>query len=170
MADPIAVVPYSDAWPATFETLRARVEDALGAAGRRIEHVGSTSVPGLPAKPIIDIDVVIEREDQLEEVIDRLAAIGYVFEGDKGVTGRYAFASPSGSPDHHLYVCAEGSSELQRHLLFRDYLRRHPEEAAAYGELKQQLARRNPADRAAYTDAKGDWIERVLRLAHRETR
>ena len=114
MADPIAVVPYSDEWPATFETLRASVRNALGVVGRRVEHIGSTSVPGLPAKPIIDIDVVIERDGQLDEVIERLTAVGYVFQGDKGVTGRYAFESPPGSPDHHLYVCVEGSRELRR--------------------------------------------------------
>lgn len=170
IADPIAVVPYSDEWPTTFETLRAFVTNALGGAGRRVEHVGSTSVPGLPAKPIIDIDVVIEGDDQLDEVIERLTAVGYVFQGDKGVTGRYAFGSPRGSPDHHLYVCAEGSRELRRHLLFRDYLRRHREEAAAYGRLKQELARQNPADRIAYTDGKSEWIERALRRASRGTR
>ncbi len=168
MPDPILVAPYSDEWPEMFEALKARVENALGATGRRIEHVGSTSVPGLPAKPIIDIDVVIEGDDQLGEVVDRLTAIGYMFEGDRGVTGRYAFASPPGSPDHHLYVCAEGSPELHRHILFRDYLRSHPEEAAAYGELKQQLTRRNPGDRGAYTCGKSHWIERALRLARRE--
>ena len=170
MADPIAVVPYSDEWPATFETLRASVRNALGVVGRRVEHIGSTSVPGLPAKPIIDIDVVIERGDQLDEVIERLTAVGYVFQGDKGVTGRYAFESPPGSPDHHLYVCVEGSRELRRHLLCRDYLRRHREEAEAYGKLKQELAQRHPDDRVAYTDGKSEWIARALRLASEGTR
>ncbi len=170
MPDPVVIVPYSDEWPATFETLKARVEDALGAPLRRIEHVGSTSVPGLPAKPIIDIDVVIGRDDQLDEVIEGLAAIGYAFEGDKGVNGRYAFKPPSDSPEHHLYVCAEGSPELRRHILFRDYLRRHPEAAAAYGRLKHRLASRNPLDRVWYSDAKSDWIERALRLARQEVR
>ena len=169
MPKPIAVVPYSEEWPATFEALKARAESALGALGRWIEHVGSTSVPGLPAKPIIDIDVVIEWDDQLDDVIERLATIGYEFEGDKEVPGRYAFGSPSGSPDHHLYVCAEDNPELHRHLVFRDYLRRHPEEAAAYGKLKQQLAQEDPVDRGAYSDGKTDWIERALRLAHQET-
>ena len=170
MAKPIAVVPYSEEWPATFEALKARAESALGALGRRIEHVGSTSVPGLPAKPVIDIDAVIEQEDQLDDVIERLATIGYEFEGEKGVPGRYAFGSPSGSPDHHLYVCAEDNPELHRHLVFRDYLRRHPDEAAAYGKLKQQLAQEDPVDRGAYSDGKTAWIEGALRLAHQETK
>ncbi|MDD9963819.1 MAG: GrpB family protein [Gammaproteobacteria bacterium] len=169
MAGQFEVVPYSETWPKTFQALKARLEPALGALCRRIEHVGSTSVPGLPAKPVIDIDVVIEEDDQLEDVIERLAAIGYAFEGDKGVPGRYAFASPPGLPDHHLYVCAEDAPELRRHLLFRDYLRRHPEEAAGYGELKRRLAKENPVDRVAYTDGKTGWIERALGMARHET-
>ncbi len=169
MAKPIAVVPYSEEWPATFEALKARAECALGALGLRIEHVGSTSAPGLSAKPIIDIDAVIEGDDQLDDVIERLATIGYEFEGDKGVPERYAFRSPPDLPDHHLYVCAEDNSALHRHLAFRDYLRRHPEEATAYGKLKQQLAQQNPADRAAYSDGKTSWIERAPRLARQET-
>ena len=169
MAKPIAVVPYSEEWPAMFEALKTRVERALGALGLRIEHVGSTSVPGLSAKPIIDIDAVIEGDDQLDDAIERLDTIGYAFEGDKGVPGRYAFRSPPGLPEHHLYVCAEDNPALHRHLALRDYLRRHPDEAAAYGKLKQQLAQRDPTDRAAYTDRKTSWIERALRLARQET-
>lgn len=169
MAGPLAIVPYSEAWPAAFQALRARVEPALGALCRQIEHVGSTSVPGLPAKPVIDIDVVIASDDQLGDVFGRLAAIGYEYEGDKGVPGRYAFGSPPGLPDHHLYVCAEDNPELHRHLLFRDYLRRHPEEAAAYGKLKRRLAKENPADRAAYGEGKTRWIERALGRARHET-
>ena len=165
MAGSIAVVPYDEAWIGRFDALKARVNSAMGALARRIEHVGSTAVPGLPAKPVIDIDVVIEREDQLEEVIKRLAAIGYRFRGDLGITGRYAFRSPAGSPDHHLYVCGEDSVALHRHLALRDYLRRHPEEAAAYGKLKQRLAQEHPFDRSAYTDGKTRWIEKALQHA-----
>ena len=152
----------------TFKRLKARVEGALGALGSRIEHVGSTSVPGLPAKPIIDMDVVIESADQLEDVEARLAEIGYQPRGDLGVTGRYAFESPAGLRDHHLYVCAGDNAELHRHLAFRDYLRRHPEEAAAYGLLKQSLAQAHPFDREAYTEGKTHWIKRALQLAKQE--
>ena len=165
---PVAVVPYRSEWAETFELLKARVEGALGSLGLRIEHVGSTSVPGLPAKPIIDMDVVIESEDQLEDVVARLSAIGYEPRGDLGVTGRYAFKSPAGSPDHHLYVCAWDNAALHRHLKFRDYLRGHPEEAAAYGRLKQSLAQAHPFDRDGYTEGKTHWIERALELAGQE--
>ena len=146
------------------------MEAALGVLGSRIEHIGSTSVPGLPAKPIIDMDVVIESVDQLEDVESRLADIGYEPRGDLGVTGRYAFQSPADSPDHHLYVCARDNTELHRHLAFRDYLRRHPEEAAAYGLLKQSLTQAHPFDREAYTEGKTHWIKRALQRACQEQR
>ena len=146
------------------------MECTLGSLGSRIEHVGSTSVPGLPAKPIIDMDVVIESADQLEDVAARLTEIGYEGRGDLGVTGRYAFKSPAGLPDHHLYVCARDNAELHRHLAFRDYLRSHHAEAVAYGRLKQSLAEAHPFDREAYTEGKTHWIERTLRLAHQEQR
>ena len=142
----------------------------LGALALRIEHVGSTSVPGLAAKPVIDIDVVIESEDHLQEVASRLASIGYEARGDLGVRGRYAFSSPPHLPDHHLYVCARDNAELHRHLALRDYLRRHPEKAAAYSRLKQSLAQAHPFDRDAYTEGKTSWIEKALKLARQETR
>ena len=88
----------------------------------------------------------------------------------KEVPGRYAFGSPSGSPDHHLYVCAEDNPELHRHLVFRDYLRRHSDEAAAYGKLKQQLAQEDLVDRGAYSDGKNRLDRAALRLAHQETK
>ena len=144
------------------------MECALGSLGLRIEHVGSTSVPGLPAKPIIDMDVVIESADQLEDVTARLTEIGYEGRGDLGVTGRYAFKSPPGLPDHHLYVCARDNAELRRHLALRDYLRRHHAEAVAYGRLKLSLAEAHPFDREAYTEGKTHWIERTLQLAQQQ--
>ena len=165
---PIAVVPYRDAWATAFESLRARVQGALGPLAVRVEHVGSTSVPGLRAKPIIDMDVVIESEGRLEEVASRLATVGYKPRGDLGVTGRYTFSPPAGLPDHHLYVCARDNVELHRHLALRDYLRRHPGQAAAYGRLKQTLAKAHPFDREAYTEGKTCWIERALKLARED--
>lgn len=165
---PIAVVPYRDAWATTFESLKVRVQGALGPLAFGIEHVGSTSIPGLSAKPIIDMDVVIESEGRLEEVASRLATIGYEPRGDLGVTGRYAFTSPVGLPDHHLYVCVQDNAELHRHLALRDYLRRHPREAATYGRLKRSLAQSHPFDRDAYTEGKTCWIERALKLAREE--
>jgi GrpB-like predicted nucleotidyltransferase (UPF0157 family) len=156
---------YDPGWPAAFALLRDRVHGALGPLALRIEHVGSTAVPGLAAKPIIDLDVVIANMAVLPRVIAGLAALGYQHEGDLGLRGREAFASPEGTPAHHLYVCPAGSPELARHLAFRDYLRGDRGQARAYADLKRGLARQFGADREAYTRGKTAFIERALAAA-----
>jgi GrpB-like predicted nucleotidyltransferase (UPF0157 family) len=135
---------------------------ALGDAVISIEHVGSTSVLGLPAKPIIDIDIVIARTADLPEAIWSLGTIGYLYRGEYGVPGRHAFQAPVGLPEHHSYVCVRGSRELTRHLTFRDHLRTHPDRAQAYGALKQRLAERFGTDRDGYAVAKTAFVEEML--------
>jgi GrpB-like predicted nucleotidyltransferase (UPF0157 family) len=162
VTDPIVVVASDPGWPARFLQLRDRLAAALGPLAIRIEHVGSTAVPGLAAKPIIDLDVVIATRDDLPAVIDRLRPLGYRHQGDLGVPGREAFASPPGSPPHHLYPCTSASAALARHLALRDLLRADPPAARAYADLKRSLAARFRHDRAAYADAKTDFIETLL--------
>jgi GrpB-like predicted nucleotidyltransferase (UPF0157 family) len=161
------IVDYDPRWAAIFLQLGARLAATLGPLAIRIEHVGSTAVPGLAAKPIIDLDVVIASRDHLPAVIRRLRPLGYHHEGDLGVPGREAFTTPPDTCPHHLYVCAADSAALARHLAFRDLLRAHPETARAYGELKRSLAVRFGSDRTAYTDAKTAFTEAVI--AGRET-
>jgi GrpB-like predicted nucleotidyltransferase (UPF0157 family) len=158
----IEIADYDPRWPDIFAALRARTADALGSLVQRIEHVGSTAVPGLPAKPIIDLDVVIATWSDLPATIERLQPLGYHHEGDLGVPGREAFTTPPDTPPHHLYVCTTDSPQLARHLAFRDHLRTHPDAARAYAALKRSLARRFGADRGAYTEAKTTFIERIL--------
>ncbi len=164
-SQPIIIANYDPAWPETFRTLSLRLSEALDPLARRIEHVGSTSVTGLAAKPIIDIDIVIPHEADLALATDRLAAIGYVYEGQKGIEGRHAFKPPNDLPKHHPYVCAEDNAELARHLAFRDHLRRSPDDVRAYADLKRALATRYGADRDGYTDAKAEFVEAILRRA-----
>lgn len=163
--DPIAVVDYDPHWPALFETLRAEVAGAIGDLALAIEHVGSTAVPGLAAKPIIDIDVLLRSASDLSVCIERLAALGYEHRGDLGIPEREAFATPPGRPAHHLYVCPPESREFRRHVAVRDYLRTHPSDASAYGELKRSLAVRYRDERSAYNDGKQEFIESLLRIA-----
>ena len=158
----VVVVDYDPGWPATFARLRERVVEALGPLAQAVEHVGSTAVPGLAAKPIVDIDVVIADRSDLPEVARRLQPLGYRHEGDLGVPGREAFTTPAGWPAHHLYVCAAGSEPLVRHLAFRDALRADGRTAGAYADLKRSLAVRLGHDRVAYTEAKSAFIEQVL--------
>jgi GrpB-like predicted nucleotidyltransferase (UPF0157 family) len=163
--DPITVVDYDPHWPALFESLRVEVAGALGDLAQTIEHVGSTAVPGLAAKPIIDIDVLLRSASDLSVCIERLAALGYEHRGDLGIPEREAFAAAPGRPAHHLYVCPHESREFRRHVAVRDYLRTHPSDASSYGELKRSLAVRYRDERSAYNDGKKEFIESLLRIA-----
>jgi GrpB-like predicted nucleotidyltransferase (UPF0157 family) len=159
----IVVREYDPAWPRLFEVLRGRVFDALGEElAVAVEHVGSTAVPGLAAKPVVDIDAVVPSAEDVPLAVERLERAGYRHEGDLGVSGREAFRPPAGVPWHHLYVLPAGGEELLRHLAFRDHLRDHPEEASTYAALKREAARRFGGDRRAYTDAKGEFVEHIL--------
>lgn len=162
---PFVVVAYDAAWPALFEELARPVREALSGLGVQVEHVGSTAVPGLPAKPIVDIDVVVPSAEDVPAAIGRLRMLGYVYQGDKGIPGREAFLWPPGSTPHHLYVVVAGSEPLLAHLAFRDHLREHPEVAEEYAELKRRLAERYRDDRLGYTDAKSEFVADVLRRA-----
>jgi len=161
----VIVTSYDPAWAAAFEAIRVELAAALGALALRIEHVGSTSVPGLAAKPIIDIDVVIADRAALPAVIDALAGIGYQHEGDLGIPDREAFRYDH-KPQlltHHLYVCPADSAELQRHLRFRDFLRSHPEAAQRYGDVKRQAAALYPTDIDQYIACKSGCIADLYR-------
>jgi GrpB-like predicted nucleotidyltransferase (UPF0157 family) len=168
-AEPVIVVPYDPRWLQTFEDVRARIAPLLGDLAVGIEHVGSTAVPGLDAKPIVDIDVVVRREDDLAEAIRLLETIGYRHLGDLGIAGREAFRAAPGPERHHLYLCAAGSAPLRAHLTLRDALRNDPELAAAYGALKRKLAERYRDDSDSYVEGKTPFITSVL-LDEREGR
>ena len=123
----IEVVDYDSKWVNDFNQIKGEIEEALKDLVLAVEHVGSTSVPLLAAKPIIDLDVVIDRKD-LKEVIFLLEKHGYIYEGDLGLKDREAFRYEGKEHlrTHHLYVCPQDSKELKRHLAFRNYLRKHP--------------------------------------------
>src|SRR6516165_10752214 len=106
MPEPVIIVDYDSRWPDLFEELRVPVVAALGDLVIVVEHIGSTAVPGLAAKPIIDMDVVVPSVADIPEAIGRLATLGYVHRGDLGIAGREAFTAPAGTPRHHLYMCA----------------------------------------------------------------
>jgi GrpB-like predicted nucleotidyltransferase (UPF0157 family) len=161
-AEPVIVVPYDPAWPAAFERLRDRIAPVLGELAVGIEHVGSTAVPGLEAKPILDIDVVIRHADDFAIVAARLATLGYVHLGDLGIVGRAAFRAIPELPRHHLFVCASGAAALQAHLILRDTLRSDAELSAAYGALKRSLAEKYRDDRDSYAEGKTAFITAVL--------
>lgn len=158
MPQPIVIVDYDPTWPEVFERLRALVWQVVQDFALGIEHVGSTSVPGLAARPIIDMDVVIASPAQIPLAVERLTALGYVHRGNLGIEGREAFQQPAHLPPHHLYVCLQDSVSLRNHLALRDYLRAHPEAIQAYSELKKRLAQAHTYNIDAYIEGKSELI------------
>lgn len=158
----IIVVDYDPAWPEIFERLKSAIWPTVADIAISIEHVGSTAVPGLAAKSVIDIDVVVPAS-QVAPGIGRLQALGYEHRGERGVPQREAFGRPSGSPAHHLYLCPPTSPALANHLAIRDHLRANPEAALAYGDLKRRLALDFSDDMDGYIAAKTTFLTAILR-------
>ncbi|MBX6350648.1 MAG: GrpB family protein [Clostridia bacterium] len=157
----VRVVSYDAEWPRLFEEEARRVREAMGDAILAVHHIGSTSVPGLAAKPILDLLPVARRIELLDDpgLVRRMEALGYEAMGEFGLPGRRYFRKGPDRRTHHVHAYAEGHPDVARHLAFRDYLRAHPEEARAYAELKLELARRFPDDQEAYMDGKDAWIK-----------
>jgi GrpB-like predicted nucleotidyltransferase (UPF0157 family) len=158
----VEVVSYDPGWPGVFARIRDRVWPAVQDVAIGIEHVGSTAVPGLPAKPVIDACIVVASSRDVPACVERLAGIGYVHRGNLGVPEREAFRRPEGMPRHHLYLSPRDSLSLKNHLSFRDYLRSHLEAAREYGELKVALARRYPTDIDSYIVGKTAFVLGIL--------
>lgn len=158
---PITVVPYSDEWPTRFAEVAVDLTRALtGVPVVAIEHVGSTSVPGLAAKPVIDIDVIVERGD-VDAAIAALVAAGYTHRGDLGVTDRESMAAPD-EPRRNVYVCVAGTLHVRNHLAVRDILRRRADLRDRYGAVKVALAQDPGLDIDAYLAGKSPVLQEVL--------
>ncbi len=158
----IEVVPYDPAWPARFEAEAAAIRAALGDTLIGIEHIGSTSVPGLAAKPIIDMIPLVRDVSELDRKIGAMAAIGYTPRGEFGLPGRRYFRKGSAyARVVHAHAYQIDNPEAERHLAFRDFLRTHPEAVAAYAALKRELAQRHPDDIVAYMDGKDGLIKQL---------
>lgn len=158
----VIVEPYNPEWPRHFEELSGVVWAAVSEYALAIEHVGSTSVPGLAAKPIIDIDIVIEDMSRLPAMIAALATLGYEHRGNQGIVDREAFKRADAAIRHNLYVCPKDSIALRNHLCLRDALRADPALRDEYARLKQSLAVAFPTSIADYIDGKSDFILGIL--------
>jgi len=163
LPNPVIIKDYDPRWPQLFEMLRSRIAAVLDELAISIEHVGSTAVQGLAAKPVIDIDVLLKSSTDLAVVIRKLTDLGYEHLGDLGISGREAFRANAAAVQHHLYVCPVGSLEYDRHIAFRNYLRAHAADANAYALLKRQLATKFGSDREGYNEAKSEFVQRILR-------
>ena len=162
----VEVVPYDEAWTSAFEEIKNELENTLGDLIVGVEHIGSTSVEGLSAKPIIDIDIIIQDYSTFDAVVNRLKTIGYIHEGDLGIKDREAFKylDKPHLQQHHLYVCPQYSAELFRHITFRDFLRSNPEAVKRYSEVKEKAAQLFPNDIDKYIEYKSPCIEELYKL------
>jgi GrpB-like predicted nucleotidyltransferase (UPF0157 family) len=156
-------------WADDFRRLSTVLREKLRSLAVCVHHVGSTSIPGMLAKPILDIDVEIADGTSLDDVTAKLAELGYEHQGDLGIVGRHAYQQTrTDLPDHHLYVCRTSSDELRRHLHFRDALMTSAELRARYREVKEQAVLAPGGDRKRYQDEKERLGQRlfaeVLRL------
>jgi GrpB-like predicted nucleotidyltransferase (UPF0157 family) len=166
MPDPVIVVPYDPLWPELFSELGAALRRSLGCAALRIDHVGSTSVPGLDAKPVIDVQISVASFEPWEAFGVPLQRLGFVWHADNpDLTKRY-FREPPGTRRTHIHVRCAGSWSEQLTLLFRDYLRTHEADARRYAALKYRLAEQYRNDRVGYTEAKSPLIWEIVAQAH----
>ncbi len=162
----VIVTPYEKAWKTAFEEIKAEIESAIGDLIIGIEHVGSTSVEGLSAKPCIDIDVIIKDYSVFNAVVKELEKIGYIHKGDLGIKDREAFkyVDKPHLQTHHLYVCPQYSEELHRHITFRDFLKSNAEAVKKYSLVKEKASRLFPNDIDKYIEYKSPCIEELYKL------
>lgn len=163
----IAVVPYDASWPDEFERSAARLEATLGANLVKVHHIGSTSLPKIYAKPVIDMLAVVTDLAAVDHRSDAMVALGYQVMGEFGIEGRRYFRrdDASGGRTHQIHTFVDGSSHVRRHLAFRDFMRAHPSLAQQYGELKRALAETHPYDMDAYMDGKDAFIKEIEQQA-----
>ena len=163
----VYLLPHDPRWSAEFARESAAVTEAMGDAFAAIHHIGSTAIPGISAKPVIDMLAVVRNVESLDARIPQVEALGYEAMGEFGIPGRRYFRKDDalGNRTHQIHAFAAGSPQIARHIAFRDFLRAHPGYADEYDALKQRLAAQFPSDISAYTDGKDEFIARVDALA-----
>lgn len=165
MPDPVEIVEYDRGWAVAFAVLGAAFRDALGAAAVRIDHIGSTAVPGLAAKPVIDVQVSVRSLEPVDPFRDPLERLGFVYRADNPERTKRYFREPPGQRRTHVHVRQLGSFSQQVPLLFRDYLRSHPSAAAEYADTKRRTADLFRHDRQGYVEAKDAFVWKLIRDA-----
>lgn len=157
----VEVVPYSSTWLPAFQKEETTLRTIFGEELLEVHHIGSTSVVGMSAKPVIDLLLVVRSISRIDEWNDSMCGIGYEAKGENGIEGRRYFQKGGNARSHHVHVFEEGSPAIARHLVFRDFLRVHPARAMEYGALKTRLATQYPYDIEKYIDGKSDIIRRI---------
>ncbi|MFC9444892.1 GrpB family protein [Bacillus cereus] len=157
----IVVVPHENHWSEKFQMEAERLKTAMPETVK-IHHIGSTSVPGLAAKPIIDMIMEVESIERVDRWNERFIELGYIVKGENGISGRRFFIHGTEEKrSYHLHVFEKGNPEIVRHLAFRDYMMAHCEEAEAYATLKKELAEKYTFDGTLYTEGKNEFVRSV---------
>lgn len=161
----IEVVSYDPAWPDLFENEDLLLKSIFSEIFVAVHHIGSTSVPGLAAKPTIDIILVVKDIGMVDKFNDQMEKLGYEAWGEYGIAGRRFFVKGENKRTHHVHAFQEDSQEIARHLCFRDYLKSHSDEAKKYAELKIKLAKKFACDRRGYVENKKDYVKLLEKKA-----
>ncbi|MET4654739.1 GrpB-like predicted nucleotidyltransferase (UPF0157 family) [Exiguobacterium sp. PvP048] len=161
----VIVTPYQSSWPEAFQQEKEQLETIFGGRLLAVHHIGSTSVPGLSAKPILDILPVVDSLDGIEAFDTAMEQIGYETKGEFGMSGRRYYRKGGDNRTHHIHLYADGNPEIMRHVVFRDYLRQHPEEVEAYSTIKERQAHQYPEDISAYIAGKDSFVKTMEQRA-----
>ena len=157
---------YNPKWEELFKYESRLISSAISNLLVDIQHIGSTAIPNIVAKPIIDIAGAIDSLENIDKIIVPLYGIGYTYRGEQGIPGRHLFVKGGeGYRTHHFHIMQKDHYEWKKHILFREYMREHPQEAKQYSELKQKLFIKYGNDREKYTDSKSDFIENIIEKA-----
>lgn len=161
----VIVTPYQSSWPEAFQEEKEQLKTIFGDRLLAVHHIGSTSVPGLSAKPILDILPVVDSLDGIEAFDAAMEQIGYEAKGEFGMPGRRYYRKGGDNRTHHIHLYADGNPKIMRHVVFRDYLRQHPEEVEAYSAIKERLAHQYPEDISAYIAGKDSFVKTMEQRA-----
>ena len=161
----VRLAPYNLRWGTLFAAEEAALRASLGEYALDIQHVGSTAIPGMVAKPIIDIGIAVRDFEEARACVEPIEQLGYLYRGENGIPRRHYFVKGEPRRTHHIHMVEESSGDWRTMLLFRDYLIEHPEIAQEYADLKTRLALRFQTNRQAYQDGKSPFIERILKAA-----
>ncbi len=167
MVRKVEVCSYNEKWPQKFREEAEKLHLIFGNEVVDIHHIGSTSVPGLKAKPIIDIMPVVKDINNVDNYTKAMQEIGYAPKGENGIPGRRYFQKGGDNRSHHVHIYQVGSNEIIRHLAFRDYLKTHRVEMRNYGEVKEKLAKQFPYDIESYITGKDDLVKELEQRALR---
>ncbi|RKL67471.1 hypothetical protein CR203_08950 [Salipaludibacillus neizhouensis] len=163
----VEVVSYREEWTLLFQEESIKISRIFGSECIHLYHIGSTAIPNMHAKPVIDILVEVQKIENVDSFNLEMERIGYVAMGENGIEGRRFYKKGGNNRSHHVHVFGTQNREIQRHIVFKDYLIAHPHEADRYSQLKQLLAKKYPDDIEKYIDGKNNFIKDIDAKANR---